>query len=101
MPGVTTPAWCRLGTEFSGYLENSLKLFANQQQQMRKRVRDNTGSDPFAAFAGLTQQNLEFWRLMQDQFFNALSGTPPKPQNPPAANEPAEEPPLEDEEPKK
>jgi polyhydroxyalkanoate synthesis repressor PhaR len=82
------------------YLENSLKLFANQQQQMRERIRDNTGSDPFAAFAGLTQKNLEFWRSMQDQFFNALSGTPPKPQNPSAANEPSEEPPLEDEEPK-
>lgn len=82
------------------YLENSLRLFANQQQQMRERVRDSTGSDPFAAFAGLTQKNLEFWRSMQDQFFNALSGTPPKSPHPPAANEPAEEPPLEDEEPK-
>lgn len=59
------------------YLENSLKLFASQQQQIRERMRDNTGADPFAAFSGLTQKNLEFWRGMQDQFFSAMTGAAP------------------------
>ena len=75
------------------YLENSLKLFANQQQQVRDRMRENAG-DPFSAFAGLTQKNLEFWRGMQDQFFSALTGGAPgkaKPESP--------EPDLKDHEP--
>lgn len=56
------------------YLENSLKLFANQQQQMRERARDSGTPDPFSTFTNLTQKNLEFWRSMQDQFFNSISG---------------------------
>lgn len=63
-------------TFVGSYLENSLKLFATQQQQLRDRMRENTGADPFAAFAGLTQKNVEFWRNMQDQFLNALTGAP-------------------------
>ncbi|HEX2584137.1 MAG TPA: polyhydroxyalkanoate synthesis repressor PhaR [Steroidobacteraceae bacterium] len=59
------------------YLENSLKLFANQQQQMRERMTENAATDPFTAFANLTQKNMEFWRGMQDQFFNSMSGSPP------------------------
>lgn len=59
------------------YLENSLKLFANQQQQMRERMNENGMTDPFSAFASLTQKNMEFWRNMQDQFFNAMNGAQP------------------------
>ncbi|HVY22857.1 MAG TPA: polyhydroxyalkanoate synthesis repressor PhaR [Steroidobacteraceae bacterium] len=58
------------------YLENSLKLFANQQQQLRERMNENGMIDPFTAFANLTQKNMEFWRGMQDQFFSALNGSP-------------------------
>jgi len=59
------------------YLENSLKLFANQQQQMRERMNESGAMDPFTAFANLTQKNMEFWRGMQDQFFNSMSGSTP------------------------
>lgn len=68
------------------YLENSLKLFANQQQQMRDRMRDSGTPDPFSAFANLTQKNLEFWRTMQDQFFNSMTGAPPR-NKPPTEHE--------------
>ena len=57
------------------YLENSLKLFANQQQQLRERMNENGMIDPFTAFANLTQKNMEFWRGMQDQFFSAMNGS--------------------------
>src|SRR5690348_4061498 len=61
------------------YLENSLKLFANQQQQMRERMNENGSGvpDPFTALASLTQKNMEFWRSMQDQFFDAMKGSQP------------------------
>jgi polyhydroxyalkanoate synthesis repressor PhaR len=59
------------------YLENSLKLFANQQQQMRERMNESGATDPFTAFANLTQKNMEFWRSMQDQFFSSMGGASP------------------------
>lgn len=65
------------------YLENSLKLFANQQQQMRERMNDTGVTDPFTALANLTQKNMEFWRGMQDQFFNAMNVPPTKPSSSP------------------
>jgi polyhydroxyalkanoate synthesis repressor PhaR len=70
------------------YLENSLKLFANQQQQMRERMNDNGMLDPFTAFATLTQKNMEFWRSMQDQFFNAMNNPAPKNPSPPTHADP-------------
>ncbi len=72
------------------YLENSLKLFANQQAQMRERMQEQHIPDPFTAFTNLTQKNLEFWQNMQSQFFSAMSGAPqPRPRNtPPGKQEP-------------
>jgi len=61
------------------YLDQSLKLFANQQQQVRERMRDAPGNDPFTLIANLTQRNLENWRAMQDQFLRAFTGGNPQP----------------------
>lgn len=80
------------------YLENSLKLFANQQAQMRERLQEQHIPDPFSAFANLTQKNLEFWRSMQDQFFTTMTGGAAprsKPNNTPTRPEPE----LDDDEP--
>ena len=77
------------------YLENSLKLFATQQQQMRDRMNENGNNvpDPFTALASLTQKNMEFWRGMQDQFFDAMKGAQ-APRKPATENEsePTEDP---------
>jgi polyhydroxyalkanoate synthesis repressor PhaR len=72
------------------YLENSLKLFANQQAQMRERMQEQHIPDPFTAFANLTQKNLEFWRTMQDQFFASMTGGT-APRNKPTAARPEPE----------
>jgi polyhydroxyalkanoate synthesis repressor PhaR len=56
------------------YLENSLKLFANHQAQLRERLHEHNVPDPFATLANLTQKNLEFWRSMQDQFLTSMTG---------------------------
>lgn len=53
------------------YLEQSLKLLATQQQQMRENLR---GSDAFDSIAELTQKNLERWRAIQEDIFRAMSG---------------------------
>lgn len=55
------------------YLEQSLKLLASQQQQVREQMRGMMGPDAFDSIASLTQQNLERWRSMQEDVFRAMS----------------------------
>jgi polyhydroxyalkanoate synthesis repressor PhaR len=56
------------------YLEQSLKLLAGQQQQMRDQMRGVMGNDAYDAISTLTQRNLERWRSIQDEIFKAMSG---------------------------
>ncbi len=55
------------------YLEQSLKLLANQQQHARDQMRGIMGADAFDSISALTQQNFERWRSMQDDIFRAMS----------------------------
>lgn len=55
------------------YLEQSLKLLASQQQQVREQMRDMMGSDTYDAIATLTQRNFERWRAVQDEIFKAMT----------------------------
>jgi polyhydroxyalkanoate synthesis repressor PhaR len=55
------------------YLEQSLKLFMTQQQQVRDKVRDVVGIDPVGAVANLAQKNYDRWRSIQDDVLKALS----------------------------
>ena len=55
------------------YLEQSLKLLAGQQQQMRDHMRGVVGTDAYDSIAILTQKNLERWRSMQEDIFRAMS----------------------------
>jgi len=57
------------------YLEQSLKLLAGQQQQMRDHMRGVVGTDAYDSIASLTQKNLERWRSVQEDIFRAMSGT--------------------------
>jgi polyhydroxyalkanoate synthesis repressor PhaR len=56
------------------YLEQSLKLFMTQQQQIRDRVRGVVGVDPVGVVASLAQKNYDRWRSLQDDIFRTLSG---------------------------
>lgn len=55
------------------YLEQSMKLFASQQQQIRERMRAVAGQN--AAALSMAQQNYARWQSVQDEIFRALSGT--------------------------
>ena len=54
------------------YLEQSLKLFNTQQQQIRDRVRSMVGVDPIETVAGIAQKNYQRWRSVQDEIFRTL-----------------------------
>jgi polyhydroxyalkanoate synthesis repressor PhaR len=55
------------------YLEQSLKLFTHQQQQLRDRVRSMVGMDPMSTMTTLAQDNFQRWKQMQDSFFSSLT----------------------------
>ena len=50
------------------YLQQSMKLFVSQQQQLHRRMADN---NPLRAMTEMTRQNLDLWRDMQSRFFRA------------------------------
>ncbi|NLG76606.1 MAG: polyhydroxyalkanoate synthesis repressor PhaR [Xanthomonadaceae bacterium] len=55
------------------YLEQSLKLLASQQQQMRDHMRAMMGSDAYDSISTLTQRNFERWREIQDEIYKAMT----------------------------
>lgn len=54
------------------YLEQSLKLFATQQREMRERAKSLVGVDPREAAAVIAPKNFQRWRLAQDEIFRTL-----------------------------
>ena len=57
------------------YLEQSLRLLASQQQQIRESMRGTPGADAFDSIATLTQHNLERWRSVQEDIFRAMNNS--------------------------
>jgi polyhydroxyalkanoate synthesis repressor PhaR len=57
------------------YLEQSLRLLASQQQQIRESMRGSPGADAFDSIATLTQHNLERWRSVQEDIFRAMNSS--------------------------
>jgi polyhydroxyalkanoate synthesis repressor PhaR len=66
---------------FARFLEESMALFARNQDQMRQTI----GADPLEAMGRLAQRNLELWTSIQDSFFKAAGlGGPPAGPKPPS-----------------
>jgi polyhydroxyalkanoate synthesis repressor PhaR len=59
---------------FGRYLEQSLSLFTQQQEQ----IRNSLGEDPFSAMTHMAQQNIKMWSDMQKSFFSAAGIKPSK-----------------------
>jgi polyhydroxyalkanoate synthesis repressor PhaR len=60
------------------YLEQSLKLFANHQREVRERAKSVVGADPQEAVAVVVQKNYQRWRSVQDQIFRSLMDATPR-----------------------
>jgi polyhydroxyalkanoate synthesis repressor PhaR len=73
------------------YLEQSLKLFASQQQQMRDRFKSVTGTDPLEAITSLAQKNYQRWRSVQEEIFRALTNAAGRSRNDAARPEAGED----------
>ncbi len=59
---------------FASYLENSVKLIADQ----RSKARDNLGQvmDPFSMMTSLAKRNMEVFKEMQDGLFKNVDYPP-------------------------
>lgn len=55
----------------SSFLDRSVNMFAEQQEQFRSQLHDAMRKHPLTALTELTQQNLQLWRKLQDDFFKA------------------------------
>lgn len=53
------------------YLERSLQVFLDQQQQFRSQLNSLLGQAPWSMFNDLTERNLELWKAIQRNFFDA------------------------------
>jgi len=59
---------------FARYLEQSLGLFTQQQEQFMGHL----GEDPFSAMTQMAQKNMQMWSDLQKSFFNAAGIKPAK-----------------------
>src|SRR5579871_295254 len=67
------------------YLERSLEVFLDQQQQFRTQLNSLMGQTPWSLLNDLTERNLNAWNSMQRGFIEATQGAP-APGRPAAAN---------------
>lgn len=58
------------------YLDQSIKLFMNQQQQMRDRVKSVVGLDPVGMVTDIAQKNYARWKSVQDEILKTIGGRP-------------------------
>ncbi|HEX7370400.1 MAG TPA: polyhydroxyalkanoate synthesis repressor PhaR [Rhodanobacteraceae bacterium] len=48
-----------------GYLENSLKVFLEQQHKFRDQLNNLLGQTPWSMLNDVTERNIELWRSLQ------------------------------------
>lgn len=57
------------------YLDQSIKLFMNQQQQVRERVKSVVGLDPVGMVTDIAQKNYTRWKSVQEELLKSLGGS--------------------------
>ena len=61
---------------FSDYLQKSLKIFIAQQEQFQEKIQETVQTNPFSSVTKMTEQNLQMWQQVQDNFFRATGVSP-------------------------
>lgn len=69
------------------YLERSMQIFLEQQQQFRSQLNQLLGQSPWAVMTDLTERNLQLWQQLQGGFGKApaAGAAAPPPRAPEAA----------------
>ncbi len=59
------------------YLERSLQVFLDQQQQFRSQLNNLMGQTPLSMIGELTERNMDLWKSMQRGFLDAATAGQP------------------------
>ncbi len=75
------------------YLERSMQVFLDQQQQFRQQMGGIVGQTPWTMMNQLTERNLDLWREFQHNLSGAMgrSATSAKPKDKPGSSKPHDE----------
>jgi polyhydroxyalkanoate synthesis repressor PhaR len=57
------------------YLEKSLQIFLDQQQQFRSQLNNILGQTPWSMLNDLTERNVDLWKSLQQGFLNAAANS--------------------------
>jgi len=57
------------------YLERSLQVFLDQQQQFRSQLNTVMGQTPWSMLNDMTERNLDMWKSLQQGFLTAAAGS--------------------------
>lgn len=55
------------------YLEKSLQIFLDQQQQFRSQLNNMLGQTPWSMLNTMTERNVDMWNSLQEGFLNAAA----------------------------
>ncbi|MDR2011484.1 MAG: polyhydroxyalkanoate synthesis repressor PhaR [Rhodanobacter sp.] len=58
-----------------GYLERSLQVFIDQQQQFRSQLNNIIGQTPWSMLNDLTERNMKLWKSLQEGFLTAAANS--------------------------
>lgn len=58
------------------YLQKSINLFVSQQKQLQDQLQSAVTANPISAMTDITEQNLEMWKTMQENFFKTAINSP-------------------------
>src|SRR5210317_1141421 len=59
---------------FSSYLDRSMKVFVEQQQQFNDQMHTMVTGNPVTIMSEIAERNMDLWRNFQDQFFKTGTG---------------------------
>ena len=57
------------------YLERSLQVFLDQQQQFRSQLNNMLGQGPWSMLNDLTERNMDMWKSLQQGFLTAAANS--------------------------
>src|ERR1700761_8950341 len=58
-----------------GYLERSLQIFLDQQQQFRGQLNNILGQTPWTMLNDLTERNMDLWKSLQQGFLTSAANS--------------------------
>jgi polyhydroxyalkanoate synthesis repressor PhaR len=56
------------------YLDESIRLFAREQRELRDRFKNVVGIDPLETVTNVAQKNYQRWKAVQEEVFSRLPG---------------------------